>query len=975
MKFASRVVNYSTDHYKLVTAVMLAITVLLAALAVLPTLLPEQFSKLAKIHVDTDPENMLSREEPVRVFHNEMKTLFDLNDIVVVGVVNDTHPEGVFNPESLRKIHELTEFAKTLKGEAIGVADPQAGVVSVDIIAPGTVDNIEPGGLGSVRFEWLMPEPPKNAAEAVALREKAARLPFLNGTLLSEDGKALALYLPITSKDLSHRIYTRLQAKIAEFDGDEEFHITGLPVANDVFGVEMFKQMAISAPLAMLVIFLLMLAFFRKLSLIISPMIIALVSVIWTMALLIATGNTIHIMSSMIPIFIMPIAVLDSIHILSEFFDRYQESKDRRKAVKQVMETLFMPMLYTSLTSAAGFASLALTPIPPVQIFGIFVALGVGFAWLLTIVFIPAYIMFIPERRLASFGMSHDPAQEEEEAIHPNTASGRFLAWLGHLTYQRSKWVLAATGVIVILAGYGITQIRVNDNPTRWFKASHPIRVADRVLNEHFAGTYMAYLQLTAADISEKPEEYFIALRGRLEQFAADEAMESETSSVAEELLEFGRTQVAEASDGAALLEALEDYAVQQGESTSGDTTYAWEELQLFLDRERQREQVFKDPEVLRYMGTLQDALLDTGYVGKSNSLADIVKTVHRELFEGKEEYYSIPDTANGVAQTLVTYQSSHRPRDLWHFVTPDYRDSSLWVQLKSGDNRAMSSVVAALEDYVTENPPPAGMQVAWFGLTYINVVWQEKMVSGMLQAFLGSFLVVLLMMTVLFRSVLWGLLSMLPLTITIGLIYGLIGIVGKDYDMPVAVLSALTLGLAVDFAIHFLARTRSMQSRHGTWERTHIFVFGEPARAIFKNVIVIAVGFTPLLAAPLRPYITVGVFMALILLVSGATTLLLLPALIKLFEPLLFPKTRACSILCRTGTCVITGVLAIALVAVNIQQFLAAGWTTLTWVSLACLPFLLGFCGLMSYREKCRNADAAADEDASPENKQISAT
>ncbi len=93
-------------------------------------------------------------------------------------------------------------------------------------------------------------------------------------------------------------------------------------------------------------------------------------------------------------------------------------------------------------------------------------------------------------------------------------------------------------------------------------------------------------------------------------------------------------------------------------------------------------------------------------------------------------------------------------------------------------------------------------------------------MVIGMLQSFLGSFLVVFLLMIVLFRSVLWGLLSMIPLTVTIGLIYGLIGLGGKDYDMPVAVLSALTLGLAVDFAIHFLARARALMREHGSWQK-----------------------------------------------------------------------------------------------------------------------------------------------------------
>jgi uncharacterized membrane protein YdfJ with MMPL/SSD domain len=194
----------------------------------------------------------------------------------------------------------------------------------------------------------------------------------------------------------------------------------------------------------------------------------------------------------------------------------------------------------------------------------------------------------------------------------------------------------------------------------------------------------------------------------------------------------------------------------------------------------------------------------------------------------------------------------------------------------------------------------------------------------------------------------------MIPLTITIGLIYGVIGYIGKDYDMPVAVLSSLTLGLAVDFAIHFLARSRVLYQRHGSWEKAYPHAFGEPGRAIMRNVIVIAVGFLPLLAAPLVPYITVGFFLASILFVSGMGTLLLLPALIRVLEPLLFPKTRVSSITCMCGTCVLSALTAVLLVAVNVHQFMEVGVTALTWVSLGILPVLGIACCLMSRREKC---------------------
>ncbi|MBW2280702.1 MAG: MMPL family transporter, partial [Deltaproteobacteria bacterium] len=338
------------------------------------------------------------------------------------------------------------------------------------------------------------------------------------------------------------------------------------------------------------------------------------------------------------------------------------------------------------------------------------------------------------------------------------------------------------------------------------------------------------------------------------------------------------------------LLADLDAHAAGSLDTAEGwDEEDAWEAAGLFVSRERQRRQVFKRPEVLRYVEALSRHLDDSAIVGKTNGLPDIVKNVYRELLLGNDESFRIPDSADAVAQTLVTYKSSHRPQDLWHFVTPDYRLASLWVQLKSGDNRDMLQVVRAAERFFEENPPPVAMSPQWFGLTYINVVWQQKMVAGMRSAFLGSFAVVFVIMTLLFRSPLWGALSMIPLAVTIGLIYGVVGIVGKDYDMPVAVLSSLALGLAVDFSIHFLARARELYRTSGSWDECVERVFGEPARAIARNVIVIAVGFSPLLLAPLIPYRTVGVLMASILVVSGVATLVILPALMQLCERWLF--------------------------------------------------------------------------------------
>jgi len=180
-----------------------------------------------------------------------------------------------------------------------------------------------------------------------------------------------------------------------------------------------------------------------------------------------------------------------------------------------------------------------------------------------------------------------------------------------------------------------------------------------------------------------------------------------------------------------------------------------------------------------------------------------------------------------------------------------------------------------------------------WAGKTFINVVWQNAMVSGMLKSLVGAFVVVFLMMALLFRSARVGLLAMVPLSVTIVGVYGIIGWIGKDYDMPIAVLSSLTLGLSVDFAIHFIERTRALLRESGSFVTATTQIFEEPGRAIARNAIVIAIGFTPLFFAPLVPYITVGAFMAAIMALSGITTLILLPALMSWAGPWLFPEMR----------------------------------------------------------------------------------
>lgn len=850
-----QIVNFSLNHPKRVLTGVFFLVLILGAM-------------IPQIHIDTDPENMLPANEPSRVFHDEVKEKFGLYDVIVVGIVNKTHPQGIYNPHTLKDLLTLTTAIESIDG-----------VIRQDLMALSEVDNITQEGPGTIRFQWMMNTAPATDAEALKIKKAVDRLPMLSNSIVSGDGKAAAIYVPIEAKDQSYRIASEINTHINSLDTTDEYHITGLPIAEDTFGVEMFKQMAISAPLAGLIIFIVMWYFFRSFSLITAPMIMSMAVVIATMGLLIGSGFTVHIMSSMIPIFIMPIAVVDSIHLLSEFGDNYKPGNDAKATVRKVMDHLFTPMLYTSITSSIGFASLALTPIPPVQVFGLFVAFGILLAFSLTVTFIPAYIALLSSKQLNA--LSQHAHQDEHRGL-----LARGLRGIGGFSLKQSKALIIIALAIFVGSIYGIRQIEINDNPVYWFSKQHPIRVADKTLNEHFAGTYNAFIVLEHEN--KEMAGQFIHEAEKIIQRASSEDVDLSPQWQAISKPMASEENFTEGLQS--LMSQLEDLAFDADETRAP----YWDELLSLSETALVESKYFQTPEALTYIENLQAHLQASGLVGKSNSLADTVKTVYRELRGGGEEHFRIPDSNQAVAQTILSFLGSHRPNDLYHMVTPDYQSASLWLQLKSGDNLDMSKVINIVEEYIAVNPLPSGVRLDWAGLTYINVIWQKAMVEGMVDSLISAFAAVLIIMVILFRSLFFGLIAMIPLTLTITLIYGIIGFIGKDYDMPVAILSSLTLGLSIDFAIHFIERARSIQETTNNWKQTITLMFEDPARAISRNAIVIAIGFTPLLAAPLVPYKTVGLFLATIMIVSCLATLILLPAVMQSLSRWLFTTKPA---------------------------------------------------------------------------------
>jgi predicted RND superfamily exporter protein len=114
---------------------------------------------------------------------------------------------------------------------------------------------------------------------------------------------------------------------------------------------------------------------------------------------------------------------------------------------------------------------------------------------------------------------------------------------------------------------------------------------------------------------------------------------------------------------------------------------------------------------------------------------------------------------------------------------------------------------------------------------------------------------------------------------------------------MPISVLSCLSLGMAVDFSIHFISRLRQRLEETGADARRNLSALKEallwtaarPGKGIMRNAVLFAAAFSVMLFAPLTPYITVGAFIVGMMLLSALLTIAYLPALIVLTRGWLF--------------------------------------------------------------------------------------
>jgi hypothetical protein len=293
------------------------------------------------------------------------------------------------------------------------------------------------------------------------------------------------------------------------------------------------------------------------------------------------------------------------------------------------------------------------------------------------------------------------------------------------------------------------------------------------------------------------------------------------------------------------------------------------------------------DPSVLKSISQLQRFLEDQSEVHGTTSIADYIKQMHKAVNEDDPAFYTLPDNRNLIAQLFLLYTASGDPTDFEERVDSQRKTALVRASLKTGSYQVSRELIPRLERYLTQ-AFDGDVTAEISGRVNVDYHWINGIADTHFNSVVVSFLAVLFMAALLFRSIVGGIMAAIPVGLSILVIYAVMGLKGIWLGVGTSMFAAIAIGLSVDFAIHTIERLREAMSKPGDLSRTQrIFsVFVSTGRALWFNLLAVALGFGVLMTSQVPPLVNFGMLVALAVSVAFFASLLLLPAITLVFRP-----------------------------------------------------------------------------------------
>ena len=851
----------------------------------------------------------------------DVVTFYDINDrfggldVAIVGI----EAPDLFSPEFLAPLSEATVALNELESIIYAVS-----IVNVDDVVPDP-------DLGGIRYGQLIETPPSDAAEAELIRDRVMSRDAVIGHLVSEAGDAVNLYCVLGAEADQRSAAGEVRAIIDAAFPEHRKYWGGAPfISNWIYDTTQ-ADMDKLTPWAVIAIVLILMVTFRDLRGTLLALVATGMGIAVSHGLMAALGVRYNIVLSSMPVILFAVGSAYSIHILAHYY-AHEPVVGSEEAIRRTMVGIGPTVLVAGLTTVAGLLSFLMMDIEPMRTFGLFTAIGIFATLVLSVTFVPAVIRLTGLRRkagawgesgpmiwLVGFSARHkivvgvvllilagssvgavtqvhtrmDNAAFFNEGSEPDLSEAFLSEHFGGSQFVQ-LWVRGDLKDPEVLADLRYTGDVLEE--LDGVGASLHVASAMTEANRAMEGIYRL------PDDRPKAATLFGLMTG-------NKAMEQLVDDDRTEALVQVKLSARHADEMGAVLEQVEAFMasrpdrIEPREQVAARLGGICRTLNLTCPPRAELRALLDQPLGLGDPGKgVTDRLVD--FMGTDEFLVPLPQgdpTLPRRLAEAVT---ALGPEADGAGLTRVASQllelsaedafvgdvvfSLETPvQEFWTLARTEIAAAELLglarVAVPDDDRgrRLMAYVAGALSELDRVRPetaPAIRYQVSGLPVLYRGV--ERSVTANQWKALGFALALVVVLLSLVFRSLFTGLLATVPTALTLLLVYGAMGTMGVSLDIGTSMLASLIIGAGVDYAVHMVAGWRAPD--------------GEPASAgaqvaarctgvaIWTNATMVAAGFFVLTLGEARPLQNVGMLTASAMIIAAMTTFVAVPVLAR---------------------------------------------------------------------------------------------
>jgi predicted RND superfamily exporter protein len=406
--------------------------------------------------------------------YDEFRGNFSGDDTFFVAFSENRNKNTIFNPKAINTISELTYQFEDIDG--------------VDDVSSLTNYNYMSDENDNFRVEEFI-EDYDDTQELLSKQKIALKDNLILNQLISKDGKTTAIAIRLSEdigsdEEVNIHVFEQIKSitnKMKSTTG-YDFYISGNPAITASLVLVSQRDAMILMPLAVVIVVAILFLLFRSFVGVIVPSIVIVFTFLTVLSIQMILGYKLNNFTVNIPSFVSAIAIADAMHLYLAWVYYKLKSKSQNNSIKNTnnkecvrlaLSNNILPIFFTSLTTAIGFASLGLSQIEPISTLGIAISSSAFLAFIFSITVAPALLLILKDdykvKELKFLNLLHTKGY------------GKFIS-------NNDKKIVAIFMLLFIIMGYGLNYTKVDSNSIKYFDKDTVVRSGSDYIQDHLTG-------------------------------------------------------------------------------------------------------------------------------------------------------------------------------------------------------------------------------------------------------------------------------------------------------------------------------------------------------------------------------------------------------------------------------------------------------------------------------------------------------